>query len=73
MRSDGLTATDWAVITEYMDGLKPLKDATKHFEGRDGSGSFGATAEIIPVFQYILRCYEERVKAYEAVNYNAHD
>jgi hypothetical protein len=29
MRSDGLTATDWAVITEYIEVLKPLKDATK--------------------------------------------
>ncbi|KAI1665814.1 hypothetical protein L13192_09498 [Pyrenophora tritici-repentis] len=25
MRSDGLSAADWAVITEYIDALKPLK------------------------------------------------
>jgi hypothetical protein len=72
MRSDGLTAADWAVVTEYMDVLKPLKAATKRLEGRSKNGGFGDIAEIIPVFEYILRYYEERVKAYEAVNYNAH-
>jgi hypothetical protein len=34
MRSDGLTGTDWAVITEYMDILKPLKTAIKRLKGR---------------------------------------
>jgi hypothetical protein len=33
MRSDGLRAADWAVITEYMDVLKLLKTATEHLEG----------------------------------------
>ncbi|KAI1569536.1 Dimer-Tnp-hAT domain containing protein [Pyrenophora tritici-repentis] len=73
MRSDGLTAADWAVVTEYLDVLKPLKSATKRLEGRGKSGRFGAIAEIIPVFEYILSYYEQRVKAYEAVDYNAHD
>jgi hypothetical protein len=73
MRSDGLTAADWAVVTEYLDVLKPLKSARKRLEGRGKSGRFGAIAEIIPVFEYILSYYEQRVKAYEAVDYNAHD
>ena len=73
MRSDGLTAADWAVVTEYLDVLKPLKSATKRLEGRGKSGRFSAIAEIIPVFEYILSYYEQRVKAYEEVNYNAHD
>jgi hypothetical protein len=73
MRSDGLTAADWAVVTEYLDVLKPLKSATKRLEGRGKSGRFSAIAEIIPVFEYILSYYEQRVKAYEAVDYNAHD
>ncbi|KAI0569828.1 hypothetical protein Alg130_11478, partial [Pyrenophora tritici-repentis] len=73
MRSDGLTGADWAVITEYMDILKPLKTATKRLEGRGKSGSFGAIAEIIPIFEYLLTYYEQRVNAYEAVNYNEHD
>ena len=73
MRSDGLTAADWAVVTEYLDVLKPLKSATKRLEGRGESRRFGAIAEIIPIFEYILSYYEQRVKAYEAVDYNAHD
>ena len=32
-----------------------------------------AITEIVPVFEYILLYYEQRVKAYEAVDYNAHD
>jgi hypothetical protein len=50
MRSDGLTGADWAVITEYIDILKPLKTATKRLEGRGKTGSFRAIAEIIPIF-----------------------
>jgi hypothetical protein len=42
-----------------------LKDAVR-------IGGFSDIAKIILVFEYILRYYEERVKAYEAVNYNAH-
>jgi hypothetical protein len=73
MRSDGLTTHDWAVVTEYMDALKPLKAATKRLEGRGNSGRFGCIAEVILVFEYILNYYESRVLAYEAVEYNAHD
>ena len=73
MRSDGLTTHDWAVVTEYMDALKPLKAATKRLEGRGNSGRFGCIAEVIPVFEYILNYYESRVLAYEAVEYNAHN
>jgi hypothetical protein len=73
MRWDGLTTANWAVITEYMDVLKPLKAATKRLGGRRNSGRFGAIAEIIPVFEYILNYYEQRVKVYETVDYNAHD
>ena len=61
------------MITEYIDVLKPLKLATKRLEGRSDSGRFGAIAKIILVFKHLLSYYEKRVKAYEAVNYNAHD
>jgi hypothetical protein len=60
------------VVTEYIDVLKPLKSATKRLEGFGKSRRFGAIAEIIPVFEYILLCYKQRVKAYESVNYNAY-
>ncbi|KAA8622202.1 Dimer-Tnp-hAT domain-containing protein [Pyrenophora tritici-repentis] len=72
MRSDGLGAADWAVITEYMDVLKPLKTATERLEGRGKSGGFGSIAEVIPVFEYLLSYYEQRVNSYAAVDYNAH-
>jgi hypothetical protein len=64
---------DWAVVTEYMDGLKPLKAATKRFEGYENSGHFSTIAELIPVFEYILNYYEQRIKVYEAVDYNTYD
>jgi hypothetical protein len=73
MRSDDLTGADWAVITEYMNILKPLKTATKRLEGRGKSGSFGASAKIIPIFEYLLTYYEQRINVYEAVNYNKHN
>jgi hypothetical protein len=53
--------------------LKPLKSATKRLKGRGKSGRFSAIAKIIPVFEYILSYYEQRIKAYELVDYNAHD
>jgi hypothetical protein len=61
------------VITEHINVLKLLKAATKRLKGRGNSGRFSAIAEIIPVFEYILNYYEQRIKVYEAVNYNAHD
>jgi hypothetical protein len=40
---------------------------------RGKQGGFGAIAEIIPVFEWLLNYYEDRVKSYEDVNYNAHN
>ncbi|KAG9379945.1 Dimer-Tnp-hAT domain containing protein [Pyrenophora tritici-repentis] len=73
MRSNGLTAADWGVVTEYLAALKPLKAATKRSEGRGASGAYGAIAEVIPVFEYLLKEYEDRVATYEAVDYKAHN
>lgn len=72
MQSDGLSAHDWAVIIEYIEVLRPLKLATKRLEGRSGGGNFGAIAEIILVFEYILNYYKDRANPFETVNYNAH-
>jgi hypothetical protein len=71
MRSGGLVADDWAVITQYIDALKPLKHATKRLEGRGKSGRFGAIYKIIPVFEYLLGLLETIATPYEAVNFNA--
>ncbi|KAI0569226.1 Dimer-Tnp-hAT domain-containing protein, partial [Pyrenophora tritici-repentis] len=71
MRSDGLSASDWQVITEYIGVLRPLKEATLRLEGRGKAGRFGAIYEVIPVFEYLLNEYEARVKSYEHVDYEA--
>jgi hypothetical protein len=61
------------VITEYIDVLKPLKAATKRLEGRGKSGAFRAVAEIILVFEYLLRVYENCLQSYDDVIHNEHD
>ena len=60
--------------------MKPLKSVTKRLEGRSkdakgrvGGGHYGAIAKVILVFKYILTYYKQRVEAYKAVNYNAHN
>jgi hypothetical protein len=54
MRSNGLTADDWAVITQYISVLEPLKAATERLEARGKVGRFGAIYEVIPVFKALL-------------------
>ncbi|KAI1669706.1 Dimer-Tnp-hAT dimerization containing protein [Pyrenophora tritici-repentis] len=71
MRSNGLSASDWQVITKYIRVLRPLKEATLRLEGRGKAGRFGAIYEVIPVFEYLLNEYEARVKSYEHVDYEA--
>jgi hypothetical protein len=70
-----------------MDVLSPLKECTKHLEGQgkakdenkdeaiDGSKprSFGAIAEIIPVFEYLLTILESRLQSYNDVVHNVHN
>ncbi|KAG9387512.1 Dimer-Tnp-hAT domain containing protein [Pyrenophora tritici-repentis] len=50
----------------------PLKQATKRLEGRGKSGAFGAIAEVILVFEYLLGVYEDRLQSYEDVIYDEH-
>jgi hypothetical protein len=73
MRSDRINASDWQVITEYIDVLKPLKAATKWLEERGKSGAFGAVAEIILVFEHLLRVYEDRLQSYDDVIHDEHN
>jgi hypothetical protein len=73
IRSDGINAFDWQVITEYINILKPLKAATKRLERRSKSGAFGAVAEIIPVFEYLLGVYKGRLQSYDDVIHDEHD
>ncbi|RYN54415.1 hypothetical protein AA0118_g8661 [Alternaria tenuissima] len=73
MRTNGLSAHDWAVTTEYMNALKLLKIATRPLERCGKHGSFAAIAEIMLVFVLSFNCYEVRVESYGTVNHNAHD
>lgn len=81
MRSNGLTADNWQVVTEYMDVLSPLKECTLYLEGRgkvkdEGKnsskrGSFDAIVEIIPVFEYLFGVLESRLQTYNDVVHDA--
>ena len=51
--------------------LEPLKEATKRLEARGKAGRFGAIYEVIPVFEAVLAVYEQLLKNYDSVNYNA--
>jgi hypothetical protein len=73
MRLTGLSAADWAIITEYQDCLEPLKLATERLEGRGKAGNFDAIYEITPVFEYILGALEAYTRPYERVNFNYTD
>jgi hypothetical protein len=56
MRSTGLSSADWAVITEYIDYLRPLKYTTERLEGRGKAGNFGTIYEIILVLSTYSAC-----------------
>jgi hypothetical protein len=72
MRSNGLSSADWAVITEYMDVLAPLKKASERLEGRGKSGKHGAIYEVIPVFEYLLGELKTRCQQFSHVDFDAH-
>jgi hypothetical protein len=72
MRSGGPKSADWVVIIEYIEVLKPLKEATKRLEARSKQGSFGTIYEVIPVFEYIFGAYEAILRIYDHVNFNAY-
>jgi hypothetical protein len=70
MRSDGLRAADWAVITEYIEALRPLKEATDSLQARGKTGGFGAIYEVVPQFEAILKLYETVIEQYEDVDFS---
>ena len=69
MRSGGLMAADWAVITEYIAILQPLKLATDCLQGRGKAGRFGALYEVIPLIEMLISEYKTRLLPYESVDY----
>ncbi|KAF7443476.1 hypothetical protein TUN199_08101 [Pyrenophora tritici-repentis] len=59
------------ILELYILVLELLKEATKRLEARGKAGRFGAIHEVIPVFEAILAVYEQLLKNYESVDYNA--
>jgi hypothetical protein len=66
-------ADDWAVITQYINALKPLRHATKRLEGRGKAGQFSAIYKIILVFKYLLAALKAIATPYKDVDFNASD
>ncbi|KYG40428.1 hypothetical protein M433DRAFT_8822 [Acidomyces richmondensis BFW] len=57
------TSNRLAVITRYVEILKPLKDATMALEGHIG-GRFGAIWRVLPQYERILHHFEGLVNQY---------
>lgn len=60
MRVGGLDAYDWTVINEYIEILRPLKEATSLLEGRGKTGAYGAIWEVIPTFNWLIQLLKAR-------------
>ena len=58
MRSTGLSAADWGVVTKYLDVLTPLKLAIKRLKSHGKGSQYSAIYKIIPVFKFLLGYYE---------------
>ena len=69
MRSNGLISADWAVITEYMATVGPLKSATDRLQGRGKCGGFGALYEVIPAIESVINEIGVHLQSYESVDY----
>lgn len=65
--SDMLSTNDWAVITQYVAILKPLKDATLALEGHIG-GRFGAIWRVLPQYEKVLQHFESLVEQYLVID-----
>ena len=63
--NDLLSADDWSVITQYIQLLKPLKDATLLLQGHVSTTGKGAKAvhgaiwQVLPIFENIMAGFEE--------------
>ena len=64
MRSTRLSAGNWQVITQYIQVLQPLKDATIRLKGRGKSRQYGALYKVIPIFKHVLRYYKDLTEEY---------
>jgi hypothetical protein len=62
--ADLLTTDDWSIITQYVELLKPLKDATVLLQGHvsiTGKGAKpvrGAIWQVLPIFESMMAAFE---------------
>jgi hypothetical protein len=61
--ADKLSLSDWAIVTQYLTVLKPLKAATKRLQGHIG-GKFGAIWLVLPIYEDLLGHFEEMTQQY---------
>jgi hypothetical protein len=69
MLSGGLTAADWAVITEYIAVLEPLKLATDRLQVCSKASTYSALYKVIPVFKSIIARLNTCILLLLVVNY----
>ncbi|KAM0708864.1 hypothetical protein Q7P35_002900 [Cladosporium inversicolor] len=68
---DRLNNDDWQIIASYLKLLKPLKDATMKLQGnvnttsKHGRPVKGAIWQVLPIFEEMLRAFEEARKRYQ--------
>ena len=69
----GLTAKEWATITEYIRLLAPFEEATRWLQGRTKVGNHGAIWEVIVAFEFLLNELEQMKERLAEVDYTAKD
>jgi hypothetical protein len=73
IQEGGLTAGDWATISEYKKLLAPFKEATSFMEGRGKAGTCGAIWEVIPTFDWLLKQLHDLRDRLREVDYEDND
>jgi hypothetical protein len=70
LADDRLTANDWHVITQYIEILKPCKDATMILQGQvnasTGKGTVkGAIWQVLLIYKQIMASFEATRERYK--------
>jgi hypothetical protein len=73
---DRLDNDDWHIIAGYLKLMKPLKEATMKLQGnvnttsKYGKPIRGAIWQVLPVYEEILRAFEEARKRHQPTSQN---
>lgn len=73
IREGGMSARDWATISEYVNLLEPFAEATRLLEGRGKHGRHGAIWEVLITFEWLLDQLEALKDRLKEVDYNDPD